>query len=101
MKVHTNTEKLDICMLTYSYFLLIEKGICDHQNISSFHVLVRAFIWRSLHFLASFPFLFLFIVLTLFKTFYKGAGEVIFMNNHLCKPGYAISCDLISKVYNL
>ena len=27
-------------MFTYIYFLLIEKSICDHRNISSFHVFV-------------------------------------------------------------
>ena len=51
------------CMFTYIYSLLIEKGICVRQNISSFHVFlfVCTFVWRSLQFLVSFPFPFLFI----------------------------------------
>ena len=53
-------------MFTYIYSLLIEIGICNQQNISSFYVFVFmcTFVWRSLHFLASFPFLFLFIELS-------------------------------------
>ena len=54
---NTNTWKLDIFQLSQMpqkrISLLIEKGICDRQNISSFHVFVLcvSFIWRSLHFL--------------------------------------------------
>ena len=41
---------------TYIYSLLIEKGICDCWNSSSFRVFVCTFVWRSLPFLTSFPF---------------------------------------------
>ena len=37
-------------VFTYIYSLLIEKGMCDRQNISSFHTVVLTFIQISLHF---------------------------------------------------
>ena len=54
------------CMFTYIYYLLIKKGICDRQNISSSHVFlfVGDFHLDLSSFLGkSFPFLFIFSVL--------------------------------------
>ena len=56
-------------VFTYIYSLLIEKGICDRQNISSFHVFVWTLIRRSLHFLVGFPFFSLCIVLSVLRYF--------------------------------
>ena len=46
--------------ITYICSLLIEKDISDRQNISNKFPFVCIFLWRSLHFLVSFPFLFSF-----------------------------------------
>ena len=53
-------------VFTYIYSFLIKKGIGDRRNISGFHVFVFmcTFIQRSLCILVSFPFLFLFIELS-------------------------------------
>ena len=53
-------------IFTYISPHVIEKGICDHQNILSLHVLVfKCTLSRDLFiFLLSFPFLFLFIELS-------------------------------------
>ena len=54
-------------MFTYIYSLLIEKGICDRWNISSFHVFcVRLSSGDLFIFGKNLPFLFLFIVLSIF-----------------------------------
>ena len=60
------------CVFTYIYSLLIEKGIGVRQNISSFRVFLCTFVQRSLHFLVSFPFLFLFIELSILQYFPHG-----------------------------
>ena len=60
---HSHGRNFD-CTFTYIYSFLIKKGICDRRNISSFHVFVCTFVWRSLHFLVSFLFLSLFTELS-------------------------------------
>ena len=65
------TNWRDLRMFTYIYSLLIKKGICDRQNVSSFHMFVFmcTSIQGSLHFLVNFPFPFLFIELSVLQYF--------------------------------
>jgi hypothetical protein len=57
-------RSLSFFLFNIVFYLMIKKGICDRQNISSFHVFVCVFHPEiSSFFSKTFPFLFLFIVI--------------------------------------
>ena len=94
--VRLKTKCLLITYFCIGVFTLIEKGICDRQNISSFHVFVFicTFVWQSLHFLMNFPFLFLFIELYKYIGIYARVFFYISTFSSVCTCIYVITFSL-------